>query len=236
MKDALFVVLLKNRGRFWERLRAGETGWSDLASLCLFTVLSTGAYGVVLAGWRAPLLSLYVAVKLPLLFLATTAVVSVLNWMLAVVLGSGLSFRSTVLVVFASMTVGGWILLALAPVAFFFVTTGVPYAGSNEELRYAHNAILMTHIAILALAGVAGNAALLSGLRRTVRPGCPVFPLFFAWLGAFAFVGCQMSWMLRPFVGSPFYPVAFLRPDWLDRNFYEFVFTEVLPFLLTGRG
>jgi hypothetical protein len=49
-----------------------------------------------------------------------------------------------------------------------------------------------------------------------------------------AFVGCQTSWSLRPFVGSPFYPVVFLRPDALQRNFYEFVFGEVLPFIITG--
>ncbi len=56
-----------------------------------------------------------------------------------------------------------------------------------------------------------------------------------AWLASYAFVGCQLSWILRPFVGSPFFPVEFLRPDALDRNFYEFVFTEVLPFLLAGK-
>jgi hypothetical protein len=54
------------------------------------------------------------------------------------------------------------------------------------------------------------------------------------WLVCFGFVGCQMAWVLRPFVGSPFYPVAFLRSDALDRKFYEFVFGEVLPFLIRG--
>ena len=51
------------------------------------------------------------------------------------------------------------------------------------------------------------------------------------WVGAYAFVGTQLGWMLRPFVGSPFYPVVFLREDALDRNFYEFVLGEVVPFL-----
>jgi hypothetical protein len=55
------------------------------------------------------------------------------------------------------------------------------------------------------------------------------------WLAAFAFVGCQMSWILRPFVGSPFYPVVFMRPDCLQRNFYEFLLTEVLPFVFGAR-
>ncbi len=174
------------------------------------------------------------AVKLPALFLGTTAFVAVFNWMIASMLGSGLSFKATIFTVFASMAIGGWILLGLVPVSLFFLLSGVSYSGSHTELQIAHNTILLTHIFILALAGIGGNVALLQGLRRIVRPRCPAMSLFTAWLAAFAFVGCQLSWILRPFIGSPFFPVEFLRPDALNRNFYEFVFTEVLPFLLTG--
>jgi len=228
------IQLLHDRDRFWSALGENKLGWRDLLGLAVFVVLASGLYGAVLAGWRSPRLSLYVAVKLPILFLGTIAVVAVFNWMTATILGSGLSFRSTLFVVLASMTIGCWILLSLVPVTFFFVASGVSYAGTHDELRYAHNSILVTHIVILAIAGFLGNVALFKGLRRLVGPRCPVHSLFVLWLIAFAFVGCQLSWILRPFVGSPFYPVAFMRPDCFDRNFYEFVFTEVLPFLITG--
>ncbi len=227
-------TLLRHRDSFWEAVRKDQLDWKDLLSLALFVVLACGLYGTILAGWRSPLLSAYVAVKLPLLFLGTMAVVSVFNWMAASILGAGLSFRSTVFVVLASMTIACWILLSLVPVVLFFLASGISYAGTHDELRYSHNLILITHIAILGIAGVAGNASLLKGLRCVVSPRCPSGTLFMLWLIAFAFVGCQLSWILRPFVGSPFYPVAFMRPDCLDRNFYEFVFTEVLPFLATG--
>ena len=232
--SSLPVILLRDRNAFWARMRAQDLRWKDLLGLVAFVVFACGLYGAVLAGWRSPVLSAYVAIKLPILFLGTTAVVAVFNWMTASILGSGLSFKSTVFTVFASMTIGCWIMISLVPVALFFLLSGVSYAGTHDELRYAHNSILMTHIVILALSGVGGNLTLLQGLRRIVRPQCPAGGLFFAWLLAFAFVGCQMSWILRPFVGSPFYPVAFMRSDCFARNFYEFVFTEVLPFLLTG--
>ena len=234
MSAVLPITLLHDRETFWRAIRSRELGWRDVSSLVTFIVLVCGLYGAVLAGWRSPRLSLVVAVKLPVLFLGTMAMVAVFNWMTASLLNSGLSPRSTLFVVLAAMTIGCWILLALLPVALFFLASGVAATGTHDELRYAHNAILMTHIAILALAGLAGNAALLKGLQRVVNPGCPVSALFALWIAAFAFVGCQLSWILRPFVGSPFYPVAILRPDCLDRNFYEFVFTEVLPFLITG--
>ncbi len=228
------VVLLRDREAFWHALRARGLGWRDLLGLAIFIGVVCALYGTVMAGWRSPRLSLYVALKLPALFLGTAAMVAGFNWMTASLLTSGLSLRSTLFVVFASMTVGCWILLGLLPVAIFFLVSGVSRSGAHDELRYAHNMILMTHIAILALAGLAGNSALLKGLRRVVNPCCPVPVLFAFWIAAFAFVGCQLSWILRPFVGSPFYPVVFLRPDALDRNFYEFVFAEVIPFLTTG--
>jgi hypothetical protein len=233
MKPLPFI-LLTDRDAFWHRVHSQDLRWRELLGLFAFVIFACALYGAVLAGWRAPRLSLYVAVKLPALFLGTTAFVSIFNWMIASMLGSGLSFKATVFTVFASMTIGCWILLSLVPVSLFFLLSGVSYSGSHTELQIAHNSILMTHIFVLALAGIGGNAALIQGLRRVARPQCPVTTLFYAWLAAFAFVGCQMSWILRPFIGSPFFPVVFLRPDALDRNFYEFVFTEVLPFLLTG--
>lgn len=228
------LLVLRDRDAFWNALREHRLGGRELLSLILFVFFSCGLYGAVLAGWRSPRLAAYVALKLPLLILGTTAIVAVFNWMAAGILGAGLSFRATVFAALASMTLGGWILLGLVPVALFFLASGVSSIGTPLELRQSHNVILMTHIVVLAIAGVAGNISLLKGLRRVVNERCPANLLFLLWLGAFAFVGCQLSWILRPFVGSPFYPVALFRPDSLDRNFYEFVFTEVLPFLITG--
>jgi len=226
------VTLLLNRDRFWDEAGRESLPWRDMSLLVLFIIASCGLYGMVLAGWRSWELSFYVAIKLPAVFLITTGMVSVFNWMLATVLGSGLSYRKTLLLVIASMTLAGWILLSLIPVTLFFVLSGVSQTGTHDELRYAHNSILVTHILILAMAGVAGNLALYSGLRRWVSDRYSVLPLFAGWLVAFAFVGCQTAWILRPFVGSPFYDVVFMRPDCLSRNFYEFVFGEVLPYLL----
>ena len=33
------------------------------------------------------------------------------------------------------------------------------------------------------------------------------------WVGLYAFVGMQMGWMLRPFIGDPGLPVAFFRQE-----------------------
>ena len=90
---------------------------------------------------------------------------------------------------------------------------------------------LFLGIAALGAAGLAGIGSLWSALRRLVPDRGRAAALAAVWVGAYAFVGTQLGWMLRPFVGSPFYPVVFLREDALDRNFYEFVLGEVVPFL-----
>jgi hypothetical protein len=123
-----------------------------------------------------------------------------------------------------------WMLLALAPVAAFFIFTVMPQAGEapKAEVESAYRVILLTHVVALALAGVAGNASLFKGLRAVVREGCPAAALFAAWVALFAIVGCQLSWILRPFVGHPFLEVAFLRADALKGNFFEFVFKHLI--------
>jgi len=49
-----------------------------------------------------------------------------------------------------------------------------------------------------------------------------------AWLVGNLFLGSQLSWMLRPFIGSPGLRVEFLRSDAFSGNFYEAVFRSSL--------
>ena len=226
------LLLLRDGEAFRTRLRERSVGAGEVAQLALFVCLACAVYGAALAGWRSPRLSLYVAAKLPMVFLGSTLVVAACNAVAAALLGTGLGLRDVLATVFGAMALAGWILLALAPVALFLVAAACPDDGPEAVLRRAHNAMLLTHIAVLATAGLVGVASLWTALRRMVPDEGDAAALAAVWIGAYAFVGTQLGWMLRPFVGSPFYPVVFLREDALDRNFYEFVFGEVLPFLL----
>jgi hypothetical protein len=54
-------------------------------------------------------------------------------------------------------------------------------------------------------------------LRRHYRPLIARHPrhrlLLRAWLGIYIFVGIQMGWVLRPFIGDPDQPVQFFRTE-----------------------
>ena len=76
------ILLLRSRSVFWDRVREQRDIGRLVLVLLLCIVVSSAAYGAVLAGWRSPKLSLYVAIKLPILLIGTTSLVMMLNWLL----------------------------------------------------------------------------------------------------------------------------------------------------------
>ena len=199
----------------------------------LIVVLSTAAYGAVLAAWRSPLMAAYVAVKLPVIFVATTLVVSAFCWAAGLLCRAGLRYREVLGAVFSAMAVAGSILLALSPVVLYFVFSGAPDAGTREEMRFAHATMMMVHILVLACAGATGNLVLCRALRRRVPPACRLAPMVALWIASFAVVGCQLGWIMRPLVGSPNIAVEFLRSDALDSNFLESLFRQIIPHIIS---
>ena len=199
----------------------------------LIVVLSTAAYGAVLAAWRSPLMTAYVAVKLPVVFVATTLVVSAFCWAAGLLCRAELRYREVLGAVFSAMAVAGSILLALSPVVLYFVFSGAPDAGTREEMRFAHATMMMVHILVLACAGATGNLVLCRALRRRVPPACRLAPMVALWIASFAVVGCQLGWIMRPLVGSPNIAVEFLRSDALDSNFLESLFRQIIPHIIS---
>ena len=208
--------------------RENTLGGGLLAQIA-FVALATGVYGAVLAAWRSPRMAAYVAVKLPTVFVGTTLMVSVFCWMSGLVAGAELRYREVLGAVFTAMSVAGAILLALAPVVLFFILSGAPDAGGRDALRFTHACLMLVHIAVLGGAGVVGNIALVRSLRRRVPPRCRLALMLAMWLLAFALVGCQFGWIMRPIVGSPNIDVEFLRADALDSNFLESFFKQIIP-------
>ncbi|CAN5385501.1 hypothetical protein BH20VER3_BH20VER3_09130 [soil metagenome] len=187
----------------------------------LVILLGSGLYGFTVGLWRAPLQSLYTALKFPLLILLTCAGNALLNGILAQLLGSGLSFRQTSRAILMSFALTGLILGALSPISFFVLYNTPPLSSSATVL--GHSITLLTHVFFIAGAGIIANRRLyrllekMSGHRRTART------VLFSWLGGNFLLGSQLAWVLRPFIGSPGLAIEFLRDDPLRGNFYEAV-------------
>jgi len=195
---------------------------------CVLTILvGAGFYGATIGLWRSPLQALYTGVKFPLVMLLTTAGNVLINGMLAQVLGSGVSFRQSTLAVVTSFALASLILAGLAPVMLFMWFNTPPLSVEGDALL-AHNFTLLSHVLVIAFAGVMGNARLLRLLRHLSGSRAIAARVLTAWLAVNMFLGCQLSWNMRPFIGSPGLPVEFFREDAFRGNFYESTWTALI--------
>jgi len=195
--------------------------WPHVSRLLVLITLGAGLYGAAMGWWRAPEQALYVAIKLPLIVLLTTLGNALLNAMLAPLLGLAITFRQSLLVVLMSFAVSAAILGAFAPVAGFLAWAAPPMSpGAVDGPTYS--VIKLVHVGVIAFAGVAGSVRLFQLLADLAGSHAVARRVLSAWLAANLFFGSQLAWLLRPFIGAPYLPVAFVRPDVALRgNFYE---------------
>ena len=188
-------------------------------------VFGAGIYGAAMGWWRAPEQALFVAIKFPLIILLTTLGNALINAMLAPLLGLDIPFRQSVSAVVMSFTVTSAILGAFSPLIAFLVWCEPSMTSSHESLR-PYNFMLLAHVAVIALAGTTGNARLFQLLVRLGNRAA-AYRVLCAWLAGNLFLGSQLSWILRPFIGSPELKVEFIRSAALHGNFYEAVWTSI---------
>jgi len=189
-------------------------------------VIGSASYGAAIGLWRDPLQAFYTALKFPLLILLTTFGNALLNGMLAPLFGLNIGFRQSFLAIIMSFTIAAAILGAFSPLAIFLVWNTPPIAGRANAVS-SHSVILLTHVTVIAFAGIAANLRLLQLLQHLSGNRKIGWKILLGWLAGNLFLGSQLSWILRPFVGSPNLPVQFLREDALSGNFYEAVFHAI---------
>ncbi len=211
-------------------LRAWSDGWEvSRIVLCTAVVcLGAGLYGAAMGCWRSPLSALYVAIKFPLIILLTVIGNTLLNAMLAPLLGLNITLRQSFLAILISFTIVSAILGAFSPLVAFMVWNAPPMTAQWQQVVGTYSFIQVAHVVIIAFAGVVGNVRLVQLLRELSGNAAAARRVLFAWLAGNLFLGSQLTWILRPFIGSPALPVEFLRPNAFHGNFYETVFNSLL--------
>ena len=194
--------------------------WRTAVAWIAVIVAGSGVYGASIGLWRSPLQAVFVAVKMPLLILATLSINAFLNGVLAALLGSGLSFRQTAMAILQSFALFSLMVGALGPIAVFFTSSLPGAAEPGGDVCY--RILLLSHTVIIAVAGLMANLRLLRLLAVLSSAGTARIVLA-AWLAGNLFAGAQLSYTFRPFFGTPTLPVQFLRPNPLEGNFYEAV-------------
>ena len=188
-------------------------------------VVGCGSYGFAVGLWRAPLLGVYVAIKMPSLIFCTLLVNGAINGLLAQVLGSGLTFRQTLTACLMCFAIFGLIVGSLSPIVFAMVLDSPPANSPDSSAWY--RLLLLTHTTVIAAAGSISNFKLLELVKHFAGDAKVGQRTFVAWLAGNLFVGAQLAYILRPFFGNPDLKVEFLRAHPFEGNFYEAVWQTV---------
>jgi hypothetical protein len=159
-----------------------------------------GTYGGV--GGERVWQVLYSGVKVPLLLIATFLLSLPSFFVLNTLLGLRGDFARVVASLLATQAGLTVILASLGPVTAFWYISGSGY----------QQAILFNGL-MFAVASTSAQWL----LRRDYRPLIEGHPahrwMLRTWIVIYVFVGIQMGWVLRPFVGNPSAPVQFFRAD-----------------------
>lgn len=195
--------------------------------LLLAIVFALSAFHGLAMGMSSGILQmLSSSVKVPVLYLVTLAVCFPSLYVVNVIMGSRLSFLQTLALILLAMALNAILLAACSPIAVFFSLTGSSY-----------HFLKLLHVVIFAFSGAWG----MLGLWRGLHAMCEVSELYprqavrilQIWVVIFAFVGTQMAWSLRPFIGKPGIGFQIFRDQ--ESNFYQGVWSSIQE-LSTGKG
>ena len=167
------------------------------------------SYGAVMGSFAGrPAQAAISAVKVPLLLLATVGLSLPSFFVLNTLMGVRGDFAAVLRGLIASQAGLTIILVALAPLTAFW------YASSSS-----YRAAILFNAAMFAVASAGSQWLLRRAYRPLIARNARHRWLLRTWLVLYAFIGIQMGWMLRPFIGAADQPVQFFRSDVWDNAY-----------------
>ena len=209
-----------------QRLAGPRVRSGTAAAACGWLLAGTACYGAVFGIWRSPEQACVSAVKMPLFVFLLVAFSALINVLLANVLGARLSSVQVTLCVLMGLAVTAIILLAVSPIMLFFALQCPPPSALNAMRVYW--ALLIAHTAVIGVAGVIGNVRLYRLLTRLIPSPNVARRVLASWLLITGLAGCELSWVLSPFLAKPALPVPLLNPNAFTGNFFEYLWRGFL--------
>ena len=158
----------------------------------------------------------YSAVKVPILLFATFALSLPSFFVVNSLMGLRNDFGDAVRALASAQAGLTIVLAALAPFTLFWYIS-VP----------AYTTAVLFNTFVFALSSFAAQIILRRHYAPLIARNALHRPMMWAWLGIYAFVGIQMGWVMRPFIGKPGIATRFFREEaWT--NAYVAVFELIM--------
>lgn len=221
---SIIETILRERRAFFEQIRLGHDLNAKMRAMLISSVMFLALYGAVLGSTSSLWQTLSSAVKLPLLFLATLVICAPTLYFFNLIFGSNQSLSQNIAIMLTAITVTAVVLLSFAPIVLFFMLSS-----SNYQF------FKLLNVGVFSVAGLIGVSFLNQGTQSVTLgsdPGVKARRIVVRlWIVVYAFVGSQMAWTLRPFIGAPSMEFELFRQ--LGGNFYTDIvasFSELLGF------
>ena len=215
---AIIETIVRNRRQFFIEIREGVELGRKMRAMLISSIAFFALYGAVMGSTHSLWQTLSSAAKLPLLFLATLVVCSPTLYFFNLIFGSNQSLAQNFTLILTAITVTAVLLLSFAPILLFFLLTT-----SNYQF------FKLLNVGLFTITGIVGVIFLSQGMRIVSASGKEgagarqnVVRL---WILIYAFVGSQMAWTLRPFIGAPSMGFELFRQ--LGGNFYANIFASI---------
>jgi hypothetical protein len=189
----MWFQLLSGRERLLDRVLGDEPFTPIFGQLLIVMIAGAALYGAALGSWHGARLAAYDALKLPLVLLLTSAFTVLFSWVTSRALGISLQFSHVA--TFTGLATAAVLLASLTPIAWFFTWCApLPDAGA----RATHNELYLFHTAFIAMCGVGGTQTLWRAMLRLPHPRRVITSAYVLWVLAYALVGGEVAWALRP--------------------------------------
>ena len=209
----VLMQLLRDRGNFLTEIENNKYIDKKIISLLICSSLFLALYGAILGSTHGGLQIISSAFKLPALYLLTLLICLPTLYFMDVVLGSKQTFSQYVALLLASVAMMSVMLFGFAPVTLFFRL-------SIDDYWF----FLLLNIIVLGFTGIVGIGFFYKSMMSLIekeqlgKASKNRYKLITGWLFLYGFVGSQLGWTLRPFVGTPNQPFSLFRE--IESNFY----------------
>lgn len=219
---AVLTELLRDRSLFLEDIRSGIKLESKNTALFICSSLFFAIYGAIIGSFHSWQQALSSAIKLPALYLITLIICFPTLYFFNILFGSRKTFGQHFAMLMTSVSVISVLLFSFAPITLFFLIS-----------TYNYQFFTLLNVAIFAITSFIGIKFLYQGMRLMTEEDIEGMEtrmkVLRFWLLLYAFVGTQLAWTLRPFLGTP--GTDFLLFRRLEGNFYLSVFQSIMHIL-----
>jgi hypothetical protein len=218
---------LQNSEEFYKKITQEAHARMRILNQYLLMAIFSFCYGVVMGSYHSFAQAAAAGVKVTALFSLALLICFPAFFIIQYILGSRLRLYQMVSIILSGFVLTTAIMVSFAPIVIIFLLTG-----SNYYF------LQLLHIAIFMLSGIFGMKTVVDALKfscekKNVYPQIGVV-VFRFWVVILAFVGIQLAWNFRPFLGDRDRPFELFRD--YEGNFYTALIYSVKQLVSRDEG